>query len=296
MGIKKMAKWLLIGAMGALLLCGCSKQTTTRGYVEGLEQLGKITVISREEGSGTRSVFAQELGFEKTTEKGNLDETREDAVIVAETDSVFQAIKNDKSAIGYVSYGSFQTSDEYSEGVRILDVDGTNIDAAENYPLSRSFYLTYSGTLDDLEQDFITYILGKGQNIVAANYNAVKKSTTFLSNQSSGTLKVGGSSSMAPLVEELAKEYMTINKNAVIEVITTDSDDGINGAMSGNYQLGMASRSLKDYEKELLSCKEIAQDKIAVIVQKDNPLKEITSAELKNIFTGAVSTWQELNK
>ena len=111
-----------------------------------------------------------------------------------------------------------------------------------------------------MEKDFLTYVEGKGQEIVGENYQTVKKTTTFLSGKPKGTIKIGGSSSVASLMQELSDAYMQINPNAEITVVTTDSTNGLTGAMSGIYDLGMASRELKDYEKELLDYDVIAKD------------------------------------
>ena len=162
--------------------------------------------------------------------------------------------------------------------------------------LERNFYLAYSGRLSELETDFLTYIQSAGQEIVGENYETVKKTTTFLSGKPEGSIKIGGSSSMAELIQELADAYSEINPNAVIEIIVTDSTNGLTGAMSGLYDLGMASRDLKDYEKELLESVMIASDEIAVIVNADNPLEEITAEDLKGIYTGEITKWQELNQ
>lgn len=283
----------LLAAAG-LIFAGCSnaKETVKRGEVAGLDQLGTITVISREEGSGTRNVFAELLGFADVNAELS-DQTREDAVIVESTESILVAVSTDRSAIGYVSGGAIT---EY-EGVRKLQIEGTAAgEGDEDYPLSRTFYLVYSGRLSDLEQDFLTYVRGAGQGIVGENYKTVAKQTSFLSTKARGSIKIGGSSSVAPLMERLAEEYMTFNPYAEIEVITTDSGDGLIKTMSGEYDLGMSSRDLKDYEKELLEYHAIAVDEIVALVNKDNPLEDITTEELKEIYTGEISDWKELNQ
>lgn len=293
MHLNKFILGISLCAAAGILLTGCSdsNEAVKRRKVEGLEQLGNITVISREEGSGTRNVFAELLGF--TDVNAELaDQTREDAVIAESTESILASVSADQAAIGYVSGGAIP-----EEGIRELRIEGAAAgEGDENYPLSRTFYLVYSGRLSELEQDFLTYVRGAGQGIVGEKYKTVAKQTSFLSNKAEGSLQIGGSSSVAPLVERLAGEYMTLNPNAKLEVITTDSGDGLIKAMSGQYDLGMSSRDLKDYEKELLEYHAIAVDEIAVVVNKDNPLEDITAEELKEIYTGEISDWEELNQ
>lgn len=280
-------KYLLTGLVLIVLtalLSGCSgKSEKERNNLEGLESLGTITVVAREEGSGTRNVFAENLGFlDKTT---GLDLTREDCDIAKSSEEVLERVLEDKAAIGYVSAGAVDESKDKVHQVKVLeDV------------LDREFYLAYSGELSEAEEDFITYVRGAGQEIVGKNYEPVKKTTTFLSGKPKGTITIGGSSSMAELLRELSDAYMEINPGVTIEVIVTDSTNGLTGAMSGLYDLGMCSRDLKDYEKELLQYVPIAKDEIAVIVNNENPLEKISADNLKDIYTGKLVEWKDLNK
>ena len=259
------------------LIGGCAKNADD----PDMKGMGTITVCSREEGSGTREVFSKTLGlFDDSTGR---DEITEDALKEESGDKVIEAVSEDESAIGYVSLGLLDSS---KGKVHTVTVDGKS--------LNRNFYLAYSGKLSELEKDFLTYVEGKGQEIVGENYQTVKKTTTFLSGKPKGTIKIGGSSSVASLMQELSDAYMQINPNAEITVVTTDSTNGLTGAMSGIYDLGMASRELKDYEKELLDYDVIAKDEVAVIVQKDNPLKNISSQDLKKIYSGEMKEWKEL--
>ncbi len=147
-----------------------------------------------------------------------------------------------------------------------------------------------------MEQDFLTYVLGKGQEIVEQSYVAVKASTTFLSGQEEGTITIHGSSSVAPHKEDLAAQYMQINTHVIVKVVISDSTTGINDAMKGACDLAMSSRALYDYEEELLEYKEIARDGIAVIVNGENPLTDVSTDELNKIFTGNITEWDEINE
>lgn len=260
--------------------------------IEGLDRLNEIQVISREEGSGTRSAFAELAGFTGNDES-KPDLTTDKAQIAENAGEVCTLVRENASAIGYISMGT----EIDSESLKMLKVNGTEASMEEKaYPLSRTFYLAYCGQLNELEQDFLTYIHGAGQAIVSESFIPVAKSSSFLSNKEKGTIKIGGSTSVAPLMEKLAEAYMELNPNAQITVEATDSGDGLTRAMTGELDLGMSSRDLKDYEMELLDYEAIAEDNIAVIVNADNPLDNITLDALKNIFTGEYIKWEELNQ
>ncbi|MCC8136924.1 MAG: substrate-binding domain-containing protein [Clostridiales bacterium] len=281
----------------ALFLGGCSTEKTEElSAVEGLDALGAVQVVSREEGSGTRSAFAELAGFDESEEDGRADATTDDALVVSDAGEVIEAVREDASAIGYISMGSLGALEQE----KVLAVDGADGTTANvksgSYAISRPFVLAWSGTLNELEQDFLTYIEGKGQEIVGESYVAVSKTTTFLSGQQSGTITIHGSTSAAPLLEELAESYMAINTHATVEVVASDSTSGLNDAMQGTCDFGMASRELKDYEKELLDYKVIAKDGIAVIVNGENPLTGVTTEELKALFTGTIENWDDLNE
>jgi len=273
--------------------CGNS-EVSQRGTVAGLDKLGNVTVISREEGSGTRSAFAQIVGFDDA--QG--DKTVDGAIIAESTEKMIEKVNGESSAIGYISMGASAELSSYANS-KVLTIGGVeatqdNVDK-NKYPLSRSFYLAYSGKQNDLEEDFLTYVKGKGQAIVANNYVPIAKSSTFLSNQSAGEIVIHGSTSVAPLMEQLAEEYMSINTHAKITVEASDSTQGLTDAMQGKCDLGMSSRDLKDYEKELLDYDIIAKDGIMVIISSDNPLEDVTLNELYSIYTGEVTRWEELN-
>lgn len=291
---KKNGKGLLLLLItGALLMTGstgCSKQAAdTKQKVEGLDKLGQIGVISREEGSGTRGTFAQLAGFvQENTDK---DQTVKDAKIADDTASVLNMVGSDRSAIGYGSAGIMVSDSQ----VKVLSVGG--VEPGKNnagYPLSRSFYLVWSGKLNDVEDDFMRYIRGAGQEIVSQSYTAVGKQSSFLSLKPKGKITVTGSTSVGPLLECLAEEYMKLNPKAVITVKQTDSSDGIRQTMQGKCDLGMSSRDLKDNEKEILDYESIARDEIAVIVNKENPLEDISMEQLEKIYTGKITEWQKL--
>ena len=276
---------LAIGLIG----CGQKSSQVNTNNSGALSERGKIQMISREEGAGTRETFATLFGFNKNGVDG-VDKTTKDAKVAESMDEVIENVADDPAAIGYVSAGTTGT-----DGVKTLKINGESIDAKNRkYPLTRSFYLAYSGTLNDVEQDFMTYVQSAGQEIVSEHYETIAKNTTFLSDQSEGTIRIEGSTSMAALMKEIADAYMKINTHAVIQITATDSTKGLNSVMSGNCDIAMSSRELKDYEKELLNYNMIAKDEIAVIVNQKNPLSDITLYMLKSIYTGGVKNWEDL--
>lgn len=289
--MKRRSRWAAaLAACIVLGLAGCGSSTAQSSEpVEGLDELGEIQVVAREDGSGTRAAFAQLVDFEGSTAKQS-DQTRADAQIAEDTEKVVEAVEGDTAAIGYVSRGALSSE----SGVKALTINGTSVEA-KSYPLRRSFYLAYCGGQNDLEEDFLTYIRSAGQEIVGKSYTQVAKTNTFLSNQAEGTITIVGSTSVAPLMRELAEAYEQINTHANIAITETDSTDGLTQAMSGQCDLGMSSRDLKDYEQELLDYQVIAQDEIAVIVNAENPLQDIALDTLRQIYTGEINVWNELN-
>lgn len=291
-------KKLLALALLPVLAIGCASESqTAKAKVDGLDKLGKMTVIAREDGSGTRNAFAGLVGMDKENAKdGQSDATRSDAVTADTTEAVIQKVGEEETAIGYVSMGAGETP----ENVKVLKVEGeeANVQNVEKgkYPLGRSFYLAYSGELNDLEQDFLTYVKGKGQDIVKESFVPIAKSSSFLSNQAEGEIDIHGSTSAAPLLKKLVDEYCSINTHAKIMIEESDSTKGLNDAMQGSCDLAMASRELKDYEKELLNYEMIAKDGIEIIVNEKNPLEDISIKQLEEIYTGTMSDWKELNE
>lgn len=276
---RKWVKGVVAAGLIGCLLAGCA--SAKPAHLDGLDKLGAIEVVTREEGSGTRSTFAEKAGIVDAAT--GMDQTTKDSVAAAGNEDVLQKVEKDPNAIGYISSAIAGQSDQVHE----VTLTKKN--------LSRNFYLTYTGELSDAEEDFIRYIRSAGQNIVADTYTPVAKSATFLSDKAKGKIVIGGSTSVAPLMKTLAKTYRTLNPNVEIEIRETDSQNGLSGAMEGTYDLGMSSRELKSYEEELLTKVKIAQDNIEVIVNKDNPVREISVDQLRKIYTGELTEWSQLN-
>ena len=256
---------------------------------------GTIDVISREDGSGTRGAFIELFGIEEKQGDEKVDMTTEDASITNSTSVMMTTVAGDEYAIGYISLGSLD------ESVKALKIDGAEA-TAENvksgdYKVSRPFNIATKKDLDnEVAKDFINYIMSaEGQKVVEDNgYIAVEGAEAFEGTQPSGKAVVGGSSSVSPVMEKLAEAYKEVNPNAEIELQTTDSTTGMTSAIDGSYDIGMASRELKEEEIAELDAKVIATDGIAVIVNNNNAMDELSSDQVKAIYTGEALTWDEV--
>lgn len=259
----------------------------------------KITVISREDGSGTRGAFIELTGIEEKDSNGNkTDNTKKDALICKSTDVVLTQVSGDKNAIGYISFGSL------NDTVKALKVEGVEPSTATiesgDYKIVRPFNIAVKDGLSDAAQDFENYILSsEGQDIIEkAGYIKIDKSAAaYSSNNASGKVVVSGSSSVTPVMEKLAESYQKANTNVTVDVQQSDSSTGIKDAINGTSDIGMASRDISDDElSQGIKSVTIAQDAIAVIVNKDNAVEDITMDEIKAIYTGSKTTWSDESK
>ena len=253
---------------------------------------GTINVLSREDGSGTRGAFVELTGVEQD----GVDMTTLEAVITNSTSVMLTSVAGDPAAIGYVSMGSL------NDTVKAVAVDGNpatiqSIKAGE-YDLARPFVVATCGEVDPIAQDFLNYILSaEGQAVIAQNgYISVDDEAAAYAGASvSGEITVGGSSSVTPVMEKLAEAYMAINPDVKVIVQQSDSTTGVTSAIEGIVDLGMASRELKDSEIEQgVAGTTIAMDGIAVIVNLENDDEALTSQQIQDIFTGAVTDWSQI--
>lgn len=257
---------------------------------------GEITIVSREDGSGTRGAFIELFGVEEKDADGNkIDNTTEAAKITNSTSVMLGTVEKDVNAIGYISLGSL------NDTVTAVKIDGAEA-TAENiengsYKVVRPFNIATSAEVSDAAADFIAYIMSKeGQQVITDNgYIAVGEAEAFAGGEAEGKVVVAGSSSVTPVMEKLAEAYKEVNDKADIEVQQSDSTTGIQSVIDGLCDIGMASRELKDSELEAgLTPTVIAQDGIAVIVNNDAGIEELTSEQVKEIYTGKLTTWEEL--
>ena len=306
---KKLAALLITGIMAvAMTACGSSNSgTDNSGSTDGTaktessadagsdwDNTRDITVVSREDGSGTRGAFVELFGIEEEVNGEKVDMTTEEANITNSTSVMMSTVAQDEYAIGYISLGSLDDS------VKAVKVDGSEA-TAENikngsYKISRQFNIATKEDLSDAAQDFEDFILStEGQKVVEDNkYIPLDDVSDYKSNGASGKVVVAGSSSVSPVMEKLKEAYQAVNSDVEVEIQTSDSTTGMQNAIDGVCDIGMASRELKDSEKEAgLTPTVIAMDGIAVVVNNDNPTDELSSDQVKSIFTGDVLTWDE---
>ena len=257
-----------------------------------------ITVVSREDGSGTRGAFIELFGVEEKDADGNkVDNTTEEAEITNNTAVMMSNVAGDVDAIGYISLGSLNDS---VKAVKIDGVEATaeNIKSGE-YKVSRPFNIATNGEDSDVAQDFIDYILSpEGQAVIEENgYISIDDVKDAESTQPEGKVVVAGSSSVTPVMEKLKEAYAEVNPNAEIEIQQSDSTTGMTSAIDGICDIGMASRELKDEELEAgLTSTTIANDGIAIIVNNDNPTDDLSVDQVKSIYVGETTTWGDLTK
>ena len=256
-----------------------------------------ISVLTREEGSGTRGAFIELFGIEQKDAEGNkVDKTITSAESTNSTSVMLTTVEGNKAAIGYVSLGSLDETK-----VKALKVDG-NAASAETvksgeYKVARPFNVATKGDASGVASDFLTFILSEqGQKVVEDNgYISEGNNGAYTAQGQSGKITVGGSSSVTPVMEKLKEAYVKLNPDVTIDVQQSDSTSGMTGTIDGVYDIGMASRELKDSEKEAgLVPTVIAMDGIAVIVNKDNTLDNITSEQILKIYTGEITLWSEV--
>ena len=255
-----------------------------------------ITVITREDGSGTRGAFIELTGVEEKNDAGEkVDMTTEAAATQNSTNGVMTAVANDETAIGYISLGSL---DDSVKAVTVGGVEATSDNVSNGtYTLARPFNIVTNGEpTDAVAVDFIGYCMSPdGQALATEEGYIGGEGTEFTSTQPSGNITVGGSSSVTPLMEKLIEAYQAVNPNATIELLTTDSTTGVTGALDGTYTTGTASRELKDEEtSQGAQATVLAMDGIAVVVNPANPTADLSVDQIKSIYTGETTVWADV--
>lgn len=291
---KRILSLLLATVAATSLLAGCGG-----GKDKADKASDEIAVVSREDGSGTRGAFIELFGIEEKDKDGNkVDKTTTAAQITNSTSVMMTTIAENKAAIGYISLGSL------NDTVKAVKIDGAqpSVDTVKDgsYKIVRPFNIVTKDKLSKQAQDFENFIMSAdGQKIVEDNgYIKVdEKAAAYKSNGAKGKVVVAGSSSVTPVMEKLKEAYAKANKNVTVEVQQSDSTTGVTNAIDGVCDIGMASRDLADSEaKKGVTAKAIAQDGIAVIVNKDSDINELTTEQVKAIFTGETTAWADITK
>ena len=253
---KKIMATALFGVLAVSAFAGCGGAgSSSNGSSDAGSDAAKfdasktISVVTREEGSGTRDAFTELTGVLVKDGDNKTDNTTTSAVTINSTEAVITNVKDNEAAIGYISLGSL------NDTVKALKIGGVEATAdnvkSGDYAVSRPFNIAYKGELSDVAQDFVDYIMSSdGQKIVSDNgYVTVSENAAYSGKKPSGKISVAGSSSVSPVMEKLAEAYQKVNTNAKVEIQTSDSSAGMQSAMGGTCDIGMASRDLKDEEK-----------------------------------------------
>ena len=301
--MKKIAMFAMAALLGLSVLTGCGAPANNGEAENDAQSQGgqsggaQIAVVSREDGSGTRSAFVELMGIEQEDAEGNaVDMTTIDADITDSTSVMMTTVSGNVNAIGYVSLGSLDET-----LVKAVSVDGVAA-TAENvkngtYAVSRPFNIATKGEPSEAAAAFISYIMSaEGQAVIEENgYISAAEGEPFAGTQVAGEVVVAGSTSVSPVMEKLKEAYEAINPNADIVIQTSDSSTGMNMTIEGGCDIGMASRAVKDSELEKgLTATVIAIDGIAVIVNQDSAVENLTSEQIRDIYTGAITNWADV--
>lgn len=300
---KKITATALFGVLAVSAFAGCGSASSSSNGSSGagsdaakFDASKTISVVTREEGSGTRDAFTELTGVLVKDGDNKTDNTTSSAVTINSTEAVITNVKDNEAAIGYISLGSL------NDTVKALKIGGVEATAdnvkSGDYAVSRPFNIAYKGELSDVAQDFVDYIMSSdGQKIVSDNgYVTVSENAAYSGKKPSGKISVAGSTSVSSVMEKLAEAYQKVNTNAKVEIQTSDSSAGMQSAMGGTCDIGMASRDLKDEEKSALKVETIAKDGIAVIVNNANTCDDLTLDQVKSIYTGETTVWSDIIK
>ena len=300
---KKITATALFGVLAVSAFAGCGSASSSSNGSSGagsdaakFDASKTISVVTREEGSGTRDAFTELTGVLVKDGDNKTDNTTTSAVTINSTEAVITNVKDNEAAIGYISLGSL------NDTVKALKIGGVEATAdnvkSGDYAVSRPFNIAYKGELSDVAKYFVDYIMSSdGQKIVSDNgYVTVSENAAYSGKKPSGKISVAGSSSVSPVMEKLAEAYQQVNTNAKVEIQTSDSSAGMQSAMGGTCDIGMASRDLKDEEKSALKVETIAKDGIAVIVNNANTCDDLTLDQVKSIYTGETTVWSDIIK
>lgn len=288
---------IMLMLTGALAGCGGSTDKAAEGSgdanAEAAANTAEITVVSREDGSGTRGAFIELFGIEEKDADGKkVDHTVETAEITNSTAVMMQTIAGNKDAIGYISLGSLNDS------VKALEIDGAKATVEDikngTYKISRPFNIATKDEISPAAQDFMAFIMSEeGQAVVEkSGYISQGNTGAYAAAGVEGKVTVAGSSSVTPVMEKLKEAYASVNPKITVEVQQSDSTTGMTSAIEGICDIGMASRELKESELSAgLTPTVIAMDGIAVIVNKENAVNGLSSADVKDIYTGNATDW-----
>lgn len=289
---KKIIKTMSLVLVAASVFVGCSKSNTEES---SFDLNSDITVVARDSASGTRGAFHELMKIKVKEGEKEVDNLVVGALEFDGTDKVITAVEGDKYGIGYISLGSVS---ERTKTASVDSVEATieNVKSGD-YKVARPFLLVTKGTENELVKDFLSFTASKqGQEIVESKHyiSSVENSAEYSASGLSGTIKIAGSTSVSPIIELLQEAYQELNPDVTFEMQSNGSSQGIKAAIDGTYDIGMSSRELKDTEKPELNEHVLAIDGIAVILNKENEAKDLSSETITKIFTGEITKWSEV--
>ena len=296
MRLKKLAVLAMSAAMAVSCMTGCGNSSSDGDSSKKFDASNEITVVSREDGSGTRGAFIELFGVEQKDENGEkVDYTTTEAIITNSTSVMMTTVAGDLYGIGYISLGSL------NDTVKAIKIDGAEatVENIKNgsYEISRPFNIATKEDISEVAQDFVDFIMSAdGQKVIEDNgYISVSDAAAYAGNKPKGKIVVAGSSSVTPVMEKLKEAYLAVNTNAEIEIQENNSTTGMTSTIEGICDIGMASRELKDSETaEGISGTTIAMDGIAVIVNNNSTVEDLASEDVMKIFTGEVTKWSDV--
>lgn len=278
----------ITGLMGVGVLAGCTNNSSVKST---------INVVTREDGSGTHGAFTELFGLTSTSKGKTIDTTTSNATVANSTSVVLTTVAGDSQSIGYVSLGSL------NDTVKAVSINGAKPTADNvtngSYKISRPFNIVTKSNLSSAAQDFMNYILSSDGQAVVKQDGFIPVSTTsaYQSSATSDKVTVSGSSSVTPVMEKLKEAYAKVNSGVMVEIQQSDSSTGITNVIDGTSDVGMASCDLTDSEKSQgVTPTVIATDGIAVIVNKNNSVSNLTTDQVKNIFSGKTTSWSDATK
>lgn len=261
--------------------------------LSGVLMAQDIFPISREMGSGTRGAFVEIFGIQKEVRNKKVDATIQKAEVTNSTGVMMTTVANSANSIGYISLGSL------NDTIKAVSIDGVSPSVQninnKTYGISRPFNVV-TKTMNPVIEDFLKYALSKeAKGIVEkAGYISVAKDS-YVSTKPSGKIIIAGSSSVTPLMEKLKESYEKINPNVEIEIQQSDSTTGVNSVVEGIADIGMASREIKESElKKGINAQVLAVDGLAVIVNKENPISNLKKEDVRKIFLGEITSWEQV--
>lgn len=131
---------------------------------------------------------------------------------------------------------------------------------------------------------------GSGASGTAPVSSVAADSTAALS----GKVATGGSTSMKNVIAALTEGFAEVEPGVTVSYDPTGSGAGITGASEKTLDIGLSSRALKDAEKDTVEGAIVALDGIAIVVNKENPVTDLTVEQLAKMFTGEITNWSEV--